>query len=54
MSAATLAAFEEVTSKLEDFDHMLLGYYVDGLRDRSATLSIDERKRVERLAQLVK
>jgi pSer/pThr/pTyr-binding forkhead associated (FHA) protein len=54
MSAVTLAGFEEVTAKLEDFDHMLLGYYVDGLRDRSATLSIDERKRVERLALLVK
>lgn len=54
MSEVTLAAFEEVTGLLEDFDRMLLGYYVDGLRDRSAALSIDERKRVERLAVLVK
>jgi pSer/pThr/pTyr-binding forkhead associated (FHA) protein len=54
MSAVTLAAFEDVASKLEDFDRMLLGYYVDGLRDRSHTLSIDERKRSERLALLVK
>jgi pSer/pThr/pTyr-binding forkhead associated (FHA) protein len=54
MSEATLAAFEAVSGTLEDFDRMLLGYYVDGLRDRSPTLSIDERKRVERLALLVK
>jgi pSer/pThr/pTyr-binding forkhead associated (FHA) protein len=54
MSAVTLAAFEDVASKLEDFDRMLLGYYVDGLRDRSATLSLDERKRVERLELLAK
>lgn len=54
MSAATLAAFDDVTSKLDDFDRMLLGYYVDGLRDRGATLSLDERKRVERLAELAK
>jgi pSer/pThr/pTyr-binding forkhead associated (FHA) protein len=54
MSAVTLAAFEEVLSKLDDFDRMLLGYYVDGLRDRGATLSLDERKRVERLAALAK
>jgi pSer/pThr/pTyr-binding forkhead associated (FHA) protein len=54
MSAVTLASFEDVTGKLEDFDHMLLGYYVDGLRGRGATLSLDERKRVERLATLAK
>lgn len=54
MSAVTLASFEDVTSKLEDFDRMLLGYYVDGLRGRGATLSLDERKRVERLATLAK
>jgi pSer/pThr/pTyr-binding forkhead associated (FHA) protein len=54
MSPATLAAFDEVTGKLEDFDRMLLGYYVDGLRDRGATLSLDERKRVERLAELTR
>ena len=54
MSAVTLAGFEDATSKLEDFDRMLLGYYVDGLRDRSATLSLDERTRVERLERLAK
>jgi pSer/pThr/pTyr-binding forkhead associated (FHA) protein len=54
MSAATLSAFDEVTAKLDDFDRMLLGYYVDGLRNMGAALSIDERKRVERLAQLAK
>jgi pSer/pThr/pTyr-binding forkhead associated (FHA) protein len=54
MSAVTLASFEDVASKLEDFDRMLLGYYVDGLRGRSDTLSLDERKRVERLALLSK
>jgi pSer/pThr/pTyr-binding forkhead associated (FHA) protein len=54
MSAVTLAAFDDVTSKLDDFDRMLLGYYVDGLRDRGAALSLDERKRVERLAELAK
>ena len=54
MSSVTLAAFEDVASKVEDFDRMLLGYYVDGLRNRSATLSLDERKRVERLELLTK
>jgi pSer/pThr/pTyr-binding forkhead associated (FHA) protein len=54
MSAVTLVSFEDVASKLEDFDRMLLGYYVDGLRDRSDTLSLDERKRLERLALLTK
>lgn len=47
MSAVTLASFEAVISKL-DFDRMLLGYYVDGLKDR-ADLEADERRRVERL-----
>ena len=52
MSAVTLASFEDVISKL-DFDRMLLGYYVDGLKDRVEKLDIDERRRVERLRFLV-
>jgi hypothetical protein len=32
---------------------MLLGYYVDGLRDRLEKLDMDERRRVERLRLLV-
>jgi pSer/pThr/pTyr-binding forkhead associated (FHA) protein len=52
MSAVTLAAFEDVISRL-DFDRMLLGYYVDGLQNRLAKLDIDERRRVERLKFLV-
>ena len=52
MSAVTLAAFEAVICKL-DFDRMLLGYYVDGLRDRLEKLDMDERRRVERLRLLV-
>jgi pSer/pThr/pTyr-binding forkhead associated (FHA) protein len=52
MSAVTLAAFEDVISKL-DFDRMLLGYYVDGLGNRLEKLDIDERRRVERLKFLV-
>jgi pSer/pThr/pTyr-binding forkhead associated (FHA) protein len=52
MSAVTLASFEELISKL-DFDRMLLGYYVDGMKDRMDTLDIDERRRVERLKFLV-
>jgi hypothetical protein len=35
------------------FDRMLLGYYVDGLKDRLDKLDIDERRRVERLRVLV-
>jgi pSer/pThr/pTyr-binding forkhead associated (FHA) protein len=54
MSAVTLAAFEDVVSKMDDFDRMLLGYYIDGLRDRGATFSPDERRRIEHLAQLAK
>lgn len=52
MSAVTLASFEDVISRL-DFDRMLLGYYVDGLKDRLGKLDIDERRRVERLKFLV-
>jgi len=52
MSAVTLASFEDVSSKL-DFDRMLLGYYVEGLRDRLEKLDMDERRRVERLRFLV-
>jgi len=52
MSAVTLASFEDITSKL-DFDRMLLGYYVEGLRDRLEKLDMDERRRVERLRSLV-
>jgi pSer/pThr/pTyr-binding forkhead associated (FHA) protein len=52
MSAVTLASFEDVISKL-DFDRMLLGYYVDGLKDRTGKLDMDERRRVERLRFLV-
>jgi pSer/pThr/pTyr-binding forkhead associated (FHA) protein len=53
MSAVTLASFEDVISRL-DFDRMLLGYYVDGLKDRMDKLDGDERRRVERLKFLVK
>jgi len=52
MSGPTLAAFEDVISKL-DFDRMLLGYYVEGLQNRIEKLDIDERRRVERLKFLV-
>lgn len=48
MNAVTLASFEDAASKL-DFDRMLLGYYVDSLRDRLEKLDMDERRRVERL-----
>ncbi len=52
MSAVTLASFEDVSSRLE-FDRMLLGYYVDGMKDRLDELDMDERRRVERLRFLV-
>jgi pSer/pThr/pTyr-binding forkhead associated (FHA) protein len=52
MSTVTLAAFEDVSSRF-GFDRMLLGYYVDGLKDRLDKLDIDERRRVERLRVLV-
>ncbi|RYZ10183.1 MAG: FHA domain-containing protein [Myxococcales bacterium] len=48
MNAVTLASFEDVASRL-DFDRMLLGYYVDGLKSRLDQLEPDERRRVERL-----
>lgn len=54
MNAVTLASFEDVVSKLDDFDRMLLGYYVEGLTDRLEKLDIDERRRVERLKLLVR
>ncbi|HKY38231.1 MAG TPA: FHA domain-containing protein [Polyangiaceae bacterium] len=52
MSTATLAAYEDVVTKVEDFDRMLLGYYVEGLKDRQDQLDMDERKRLERLKLL--
>jgi pSer/pThr/pTyr-binding forkhead associated (FHA) protein len=52
MSSVTLASFEDVISRL-DYDRMLLGYYVDGLKDRLEKLDIDERRRVARLRFLV-
>ncbi len=48
MNPVTLASFEDVISKL-DFDRMLLGYYVDGLKSRVDKLDPDERRRVDRL-----
>lgn len=54
MTATTLVAFEDAITKLEEFDHMLLSYYVDGLSDRQEKLDLDERKRLERLKVLVK
>jgi pSer/pThr/pTyr-binding forkhead associated (FHA) protein len=54
MSAITLVSYEDVVSKVKDFDRMLLSYYVDGLRDREASLAPDEQRRLERLARLVK
>jgi pSer/pThr/pTyr-binding forkhead associated (FHA) protein len=52
MSAVTLASFEDAISKL-DFDRMLLGYYVEGLQERTEKLDMDERRRLERLKFLV-
>jgi pSer/pThr/pTyr-binding forkhead associated (FHA) protein len=54
MTSTTLVAFEDVISKLEAFDHMLLSYYVDGLTERQEKLDLDERKRLERLRVIVK
>jgi pSer/pThr/pTyr-binding forkhead associated (FHA) protein len=54
MSSVTLAAYEDVVTKIEDFDRMLLGYYVDGLKDRQEKLDMDERKRLERLKLLAR
>jgi hypothetical protein len=51
MSASTLSAFEEVSSKLE-CDRVMLGYYVDDLRGRGEKLAPDEKRRVERLTLL--
>jgi pSer/pThr/pTyr-binding forkhead associated (FHA) protein len=52
MSAPTLAVFEDVITRLEDFDRMLLGYYVEGLSGRHEKLDMDERRRLERLKRL--
>lgn len=51
MNSVTLASFEDVASRL-DFDRMLLGYYVDGLKSRMNHLEPDEKRRVERLRYL--
>jgi pSer/pThr/pTyr-binding forkhead associated (FHA) protein len=54
MSSVTLVAYEGVVTNLDDFDRMLLGYYVDGLKERQDKLDMDERKRLERLKLLAK
>lgn len=54
MNAVTLASYEEVVTTLDDFDRMLLGYYVEGLQERLEKLDLDERKRVDRLHLLVR
>jgi pSer/pThr/pTyr-binding forkhead associated (FHA) protein len=51
MNSVTLASFEDVISRL-DFDRMLLGYYVDGLKNQLDKLEPDERRRVDRLLAL--
>jgi pSer/pThr/pTyr-binding forkhead associated (FHA) protein len=54
MSAPTLAVFEDVITRLDDFDRMLLGYYVDSLSDRQEKLDLEERRRLERLKLLTR
>lgn len=51
MNSITLSGFEDVISKL-DYDRMLLGYYVEGLKSRQDQLDPDERRRLERLRAL--
>jgi pSer/pThr/pTyr-binding forkhead associated (FHA) protein len=51
MSASTLSAFEDLSSKLE-CDRVMLGYYVDDLQGRGEKLAPDEQRRVERLRLL--
>jgi len=51
MNAVTLSQLEDVTSRL-DFDRMLLGYYVEGLKSQEAKLDPDERRRLQRLQTL--
>ena len=51
MSASTLSAFEEVSTKLE-CDRVMLGYYVDDLQGGGEKLAPDEKRRVERLTLL--
>lgn len=51
MNAVTLSQFEDVTAKL-DFDRMLLGYYVEGLKSQFDKLETDEQRRVQRLEGL--
>ncbi len=52
MNAVTLSQFEDVTAKI-DFDRMLLGYYVEGLKSQGDRLEPDEQRRVQRLTALV-
>lgn len=52
MNAITLSQFEDVTGRL-DFDRMLLGYYVEGLKSQADRLEPDEQRRVQRLTALV-
>jgi pSer/pThr/pTyr-binding forkhead associated (FHA) protein len=51
MDAVTLAQFEDIATRL-DFDRMLLGYYVEGLKTQQDLLADDERRRLQRLEAL--
>ena len=52
MSEPTLASFDDVISKVQDFDSMLLSYYVDDQLKLRESLTREELKRLELLAQL--
>lgn len=52
MNAVTLSQLEDVTSRI-DFDRMLLGYYIDGMKSQEPRLDDDERRRLRRLEAIV-
>jgi pSer/pThr/pTyr-binding forkhead associated (FHA) protein len=52
MSAQTYPDFESALLSLGDFDHHLLAYYIESLRDERSLLTAEERPVLERLMRL--
>ena len=52
MSLETFPDFESAVLSLGDFDHPLLGYYIESLRDERSLLTSEERQVLQRLIRL--
>jgi hypothetical protein len=52
MNPQTYTDFESALLSIGDFDHQLLAYYIEGLRDERSLLTNDENQVLQRLVRL--